>query len=91
MYCLWKTQGVHAEPWRPDVRIGAVRETGGIAISIAADRPWQGRLIFDRARHRAFMKLPIDYPRINQFPEWFVVEPGRSYALHDGIREIAAR
>jgi len=83
MYCLWKTQGVHAEPWRPDVRIGAVRETGGIAISIAADRPWQGRLIFDRARHRAFMKLPIDYPRINQFPEWFVVEPGRSYALHD--------
>ena len=21
------------------------------------------------------MKLPLDYPRINQFPEWFTIDP----------------
>lgn len=83
MYCLWKTQGLHAEPWREDVRIGAVRDGGGIAVSLAADKPWVGRVIFDRARHRDNMKLPIDYPRINQFPEWFVAEPGKRYTVRD--------
>ncbi|HPA21596.1 MAG TPA: hypothetical protein PLU30_27905 [Verrucomicrobiae bacterium] len=85
MYCLWQTQGLHAEPWREDVRIGAVREGDGIAVSLAADKPWKGRAIFDRARHRDNMKLPIDYPRINQFPEWFVAEPGRRYAIRDEV------
>ena len=27
------------------------------------------------------MHLPFDYPRINQFPEWFTVEPGRILQL----------
>jgi hypothetical protein len=25
------------------------------------------------------MRLPIDWPRINQFPEWFTVEADRGY------------
>lgn len=83
MYCLWKTQGLRAEPWREDLRIGAMRDGDGIAVSIAADKPWSGRIIFDRARHREYMKLPIDYPRINQFPEWFVAEPARRYTIRD--------
>lgn len=83
MYCLWKTQGLRAEPWREDLRIGAARDAGGIAVSLAADKPWSGRVIFDRARHRDYLKLPIDYPRINQFPEWFVAQPARRYAIRD--------
>lgn len=81
MYCLWKTQGIHVEPWRDDLRVGSIREGEGVAISISADRAWQGRVIFDRARHRSNMRLPIDYPRINQFPEWFVVEAGKPYLI----------
>ena len=27
------------------------------------------------------MHLPIDYPRINQFPEWFVAKKERMYTL----------
>lgn len=73
MYALWKTQGLTIEPWREDVRFGAVREGQRLFVTLEADRPWQGRLIFDRPRHREHMHLPLDYPRINQFPEWFVV------------------
>lgn len=81
MYALWKTQGLHVEPWRPDVRVGAVFEEGRLFISLAADSPWTGRIKWDRPRHREFLRLPVDYPRINQFPEWFVVETGRTYVL----------
>jgi len=75
MYALWKTQGLTIEPWRGDVRFGAARDGKRLFVSLTANSPWQGRLIFDRPRHREFMHLPLDYPRINQFPEWFVVAP----------------
>ncbi len=29
------------------------------------------------------MYLPPDYPRINQFPEWFTAEPDRSYPIRN--------
>jgi len=83
MYCLWKTAGVHGEPWRADLRIGAARAGKGLRLSIAADRPWRGKLLFDRPRHRMNLRLPLDYPRINGFPEWFTVEEGASYVLRD--------
>lgn len=27
--------------------------------------------------------MPLDWPRINQFPEWFTVEADKSYVGHD--------
>ena len=27
------------------------------------------------------MKLPMDWPRINQFPEWFTLTPGKEYRV----------
>jgi hypothetical protein len=84
MYALWKTQGLHVEPWRRDVRVGAVRDGDHLLISLLADEPWTGRLIFDRPRHKDHLHLPLDYPRINQFPEWFTVDASRSYVV-DGV------
>lgn len=83
MYALWKTQGTTIDPWRPDVRFGSARlaDGRGIVVSLVADQPWEGRLVFDRPRHRVNMKLPMDYTRINQFPEWFTVEAGARYAV----------
>ena len=92
MYCLWKTQGVTFQPWREDVRLGAVRAGDGLKLSLRSDRPWKGRLVFDRPRHADNLKLPIDWPRINQFPEWFVVSEGKTYAVtnvDDGVQAIA--
>jgi hypothetical protein len=71
------------EPWREDLCFGAVRAEGGIRVSLRSGEPWKGKLIFDKPRHRLHMHLPMDYPRINQFPEWFTVAAGKEYAVTD--------
>jgi hypothetical protein len=91
MYCLWKTQGVTAQPWRADLRLGAVREGDTIRVVVSAEQPWSGTLIFDRPRHAENLRLPVDWPRINQFPEWFTVEAGRSYQVREGAGKPQTR
>jgi hypothetical protein len=81
MYALWKTQGVTVQPWRADVRFGAVREGGTTYLCVGADQPWDGRVKFDRPRHKVLMHLPLDYTRINQFPEWFTVQSDARYQV----------
>jgi hypothetical protein len=84
MYTLWKTQGILVRPWREDVRFGAVRTNGVVYLTVLTDKPWSGVVLFDKPRHKLNMHLPLDYPRINQFPEWFIVEPELQYELQDG-------
>ncbi len=81
MYCLWKTQGVHAEPWRADLRLGAVREGDRLHLVVESGAPWEGKLVFDRPRHKEVLHLPLDWPRINQFPEWFTVSPDDAFVI----------
>lgn len=91
MYVLWKSQGLHLDPWRPDVRVGAVRSGDTLFIHLASDQPWTGLIRFDRPRHREFLKLPLDYPRINQFPEWFAVEKANRYEVRVAGTEQSLR
>ncbi len=79
MFALWKQQGVTVDPWRNDVRLGAVEQNGTLTLQLATDKPWKGRLVFDQPRHKTVMHMPQDYPRINQFPEWFAVEKDATY------------
>ncbi|HUW20371.1 MAG TPA: PmoA family protein [Sedimentisphaerales bacterium] len=83
MYCLWKTKGVTIRPWRKDVVFGAVQEGDSLKISVVADSPWKGKILFDAPRHKTNMKMPLDWPRINQFPEWFTVQSENRYVVHD--------
>ncbi|MCA8976426.1 MAG: hypothetical protein KDC98_17030, partial [Planctomycetes bacterium] len=89
MWALWKQQGVTLQPWREDTAVGAVRHGDEIRIVVTAERDWDGTLVFDTPRHRRHMKLPLDYPRINQFPEWFTVEADGRYRV-DGEAEPGA-
>lgn len=84
MYCLWKTQGVTAHPWRADLRLGAVREGDTLTVVLSAEKPWSGTLVFDRPRHAENLRLPVDWPRINQFPEWFTVQREKTYRVEMG-------
>ncbi len=82
MYALWKTQGLSVEPWRGDLVFGAVPgENGSLRIYMRAEWPWKGKLKFDIPRHKEYLHLPFDYPRLNQFPEWFTVEKDKEYQL----------
>ncbi len=81
MYCLWKSQGITAFPWRSDLEIGAVSENDKLYVSVKLDEDWKGTLQFDAPRHRTYMNMPLDWPRINQFPEWFTAESSVQYTL----------
>ena len=87
LWVLMKQQGVTLQPWREDVKLGAVRHGEDLRLVLSAEEPWEGRLIFDVPRHRTVMKLPMDYPRINQFPEWFTVDEDAGYRIEFPLSE----
>ncbi len=71
-----------AQPWRADLRLGAARDAAGtLHVVLSSEKPWTGKLIFDRPRHAENLRLPVDWPRINQFPEWFTVQSGKTYTV----------
>jgi len=83
LYATYKTQGVTSWPWRWDVRVGSAydREGGALYVYVGAESPWEGLLRFDVPRHRLFWNMPFEYPRLNETPEWFVVEPEITYRI----------
>jgi hypothetical protein len=83
MYCLWKTKGLTIRPWREDVVFGAVQEPDAMKITLRAEKDWTGKLFFDAPRHKTVMRMPIDWPRINQFPEWFTAHAEKRHDLLD--------
>ncbi|NUM56328.1 MAG: hypothetical protein HUU46_22040 [Candidatus Hydrogenedentes bacterium] len=84
MYALMKSQGTWIEPWRADVRLGAVRTGDAMFVAIDSDSPWEGKLRFDIRRHKAYFNLPVNYTRLNEWPEWFTVELDRLYTVQRG-------
>jgi len=85
MYALWKSQGAYVEPWRADLRLGAVKaEDGYTYFEVQSDWPWAGKLRFDRPRHAENLNMPSDYPRLNQFQEWFTAPAVMEYDKGDG-------
>ena len=52
MYALWKTRGLTVQPWRVDVRVGAVELNDGLYVSLKAYEPYEGKLVFDKPRHQ---------------------------------------
>jgi hypothetical protein len=83
LYGLALTHGVMPEPWRPDVLVGAEVDGACLEIAAGAEQPWDGRLRFDRPRYRENVGLPIDYPRLNEWPTGFVLDGAGSWQVLD--------
>jgi hypothetical protein len=86
MYCLWKSQGTRLHPWREDLLAGAFladQELGDqvLYIALRAESEWEGTLAFDIPRSAKYLNMPLDWPRINQFPEWYTVRSGKKYQV----------
>jgi hypothetical protein len=88
LYAAWQSQGVRVDPWEPGTMLGAVPDGECLKMAVSTGRAWQGRIVFDAPRHRLHLGLPVDYPRLNAWQEWWVAEPGRQYAvtLPDGTQ-----
>jgi hypothetical protein len=83
LYAAWQTAGTRLTPWSASATVGAIRDGGCLTVVISAGQAWQGRLVFDGPRHANFLKLPVNYPRLNAWPEWFVAGDGLRYQLED--------
>ena len=91
MYSLWKAQGATIQPWRNDIILGAEKYGNGTYFVLTAESDWEGKLIFDAERHKTILHLPIDYPRINQFPEWFTAIDGKEYSVVSSQKEFSGK
>lgn len=87
MAALYYTQGAHCLPWRSDLVFGAVRTGDILKVSLTAPKGWQGRLIFDTTRHKTNFNLPFNYPRLNEFPEWYTVDREATYLVQIAGKE----
>lgn len=81
MYCLWKTQGVIPFPWKKDMQIGASVENGMLKLAISCESGWTGKLMFEAPRYSNKMHLPLDYPRINQYQQWYTIDSEKQYQV----------
>ena len=79
LYAFMQSQGVRPVVWRPGVGIGAENAETGLRLLVKADAPLAVK--FDYARHRRIMNLDRNYVRLNEFPEWFVVDETALYEL----------
>lgn len=81
MYCLWKTQGIVPTPWNDQLQVGAVHENGKLKIALSCKTDWSGTLRFDMPRYKEYMHFPVDYPRINQFQQWYTIDHSKNYMV----------
>ncbi len=81
MYCLWKTQGIAPVKWNKNLQLGAVRENGKLIVALNNSESWSGTLKFDAPRYKDLMGFPIDYPRINQYQQWYTIDKNKSYIV----------
>lgn len=79
LYAFMKSRGVRPERWEAGVRVGAVADGNRLLVHLAMPGP--RRIQFDFARHRRVLNFDKNYVRLNEFPEWFVVDENHVYRL----------
>jgi hypothetical protein len=79
LYALMQSRGVRPARWAPGLRVGAVQDGSRLHLNLASSSPTVMR--FDYARHRRVLNLDRNYVRLNEFPEWFVVDENALYRL----------
>ena len=79
LFAYMKSQGVRPDRWEPGVRIGATAD--GPRLSLHLDAPAARSIRFDFARHRRTLNFGRNYVRLNEFPEWYVVDENTLYVL----------
>jgi hypothetical protein len=79
IYAYMQSQGARPERWETGVTVGAIRD--GDRLLLHLDAPSSRRVQFDYARHRRILNFHTNIVRLNEFPEWFVVDENRLYRI----------
>ena len=82
LYALMQSRGARPVRWQPGVQVGAVQDGARLHLSVALPAPMTDTAVrFDFARHRRVLNLDRNYVRLNEFPEWFVVDDNSLYRV----------
>jgi hypothetical protein len=79
LYALMKSQGVMPAAKAPGLALGAVRDGQTLRVHVAGVE--RVTLQFDTARHRRVLNFARNYVRLNEFPEWYPVDPTWLYRI----------
>jgi len=79
-HMMLQSQGVRAVPYQDGLGCGAVRSHNGLRVFVRSEKAWSGRLCFDQRRN-AYPLATIDWARVNEMPQWFVVDPASVYEV----------
>ena len=74
------SQGVRHAPFRPGICVGAVQQDDELLLTVQSDSPYRGTLCFDGPRTE-YGEVTIDWARINEMPQWYVVRPEDEYSV----------
>lgn len=89
MYALWKSLGSYVTNWDEDLLLSGKKKDGSYLFLLKSTKTdWSGKLCFDPQRHKRNLRLPIDWTRINQFPEWFTPVFNLSYLISINGSEV---
>ncbi len=72
------SRGVRHAPFQEELRIGGMPFGDGLVLSLESAKPYRGKLRFDRPRC-VYPTGTLDWARLNEMPQWFVVEPDKKY------------
>ena len=81
LYASWLMRGARLAPWTSMVDLGGAVDQDCTVLVLNANTDWDGRVVFDTPRWREYFNMPLDYPRLNKWPEWFAAEPDADYSL----------
>lgn len=79
-HMMLQSRGIRAVPFVAGLGCGAISDQGGLCIVVTSKSAWSGRLLFDGPRNAAG-PVAVDWARINEMPQWFVVRPELEYVL----------
>ncbi len=74
------SRGVRNLPFQDGVCVGAMPSGDRLVLTIESDKPYQGKLCFDRPRC-AYPTGTLDWARVNEMPTWFVAQPDHKYTV----------
>jgi hypothetical protein len=94
LYALMQSRGVRPAHWLPDMQVGAIQDgdkNQRLNLSLVLPKDVADTVIrFDYARHRRVLNLDKNYVRLNEFPEWFVVDENTLYRVRSGTAAASA-
>lgn len=81
LIALMKTAGVRFAPWDSKIIFGSYQENDVLYVAVQANTKAVGRLRFDNQRWSEWLHLPMNLPRVNEWPVWWAAQPKATYQV----------